>query len=232
MTQSRYETGKIYKLVNSVDDKIYVGSTCLPLCKRLYNHKKQARHKPRPVHRHLNTIGWDNVRIILIENVIAETKDQLLMREQHYIDELKPKLNKHAAYARCPHGRQHCECLECHGTSICEHNRVKSKCVECRGVSICKHNRQEQSCFDCRGVSICEHNKHKQYCVLCNGGSICEHNKRKDNCKQCNQDRYKCHICNYVAGSASNLNMHYRSLKHNKKIYSFQNYIDNFLNPA
>ena len=91
---NRYNNGKIYKIVNNVDDKIYVGSTCGTLRLRLSRHKTQSRKfLNQGVYSHLNSIGWDNVRIILIENVTAENKDQLLMREQHYIDLLKPSLN-------------------------------------------------------------------------------------------------------------------------------------------
>ena len=66
---NRYNNGKFYKLVNTVDDHIYVGSTCLSLAKRFYDHKASARHKPnRKVYTELNIIGWENCRIILIES--------------------------------------------------------------------------------------------------------------------------------------------------------------------
>ena len=112
---SRYQRGKIYKLVNSVDDFIYIGSTCLPLSGRFYTHKTEAKRKPLPCHRHFNTIGWDNVRIVLIENVVAEDRDQLIQREQYYIDLLKPSLNKHSAFVDCPHGKVHNLCKDCGG---------------------------------------------------------------------------------------------------------------------
>ena len=203
--QSRYQNGKVYKLVNCVDDKIYIGSTCARLSKRFYDHKQTAKYKPTYVHKHLNSIGWENVRIILIENVIAETKDQLLIREQHYIDELKPELNKHAAYAHCPHGRRHDKCIECGGTGVCEHNRQKSQCRECGGSQICEHNREKSKCVECHGASICEHNRQKAQCVDCNG------------------DKYKCIICNHVFCSANILKTHRRSVKHAQKINEFFN---------
>ena len=229
---TRYSRGKIYKLVNSVDDKIYVGSTCLSLSKRFYEHKKQARHKPLPAHIHLNTIGWDNVRIILIENVIAETKDQLLQREQHYIDLLNPSLNKLSAYVHCPHGRRHYQCKECGGASICEHNREKSQCKECGGSQICEHNKRKSSCKECGGASICEHNREKSKCKECGGSQICEHNKRKSQCKECsgasicthnkfksscrecNGDKYYCYECEKSFCNQQNLTYHNNSERH------------------
>lgn len=92
---ARYENGKIYKLVNDVDSEIYVGSSCLELRKRLYYHKRTAKSAPdRKVYKHILNIGWDNVSIILIETYPCMSKNELLRRERHWIDELKPSLNQ------------------------------------------------------------------------------------------------------------------------------------------
>ena len=91
---SRYTNGKIYKLVNNADKEIYVGSTCLPLHKRFYKHKSDAKRTPdRKVYNHLLGIGWDEVKIILIESFPCENKMELEKRERHYIDQLSPSLN-------------------------------------------------------------------------------------------------------------------------------------------
>ena len=138
-----YANSKVYKLINSVDSKIYVGSTTVSLSMRLAKHKEDAKRRPRPVHKHFNTIGWDTVRIILIETVNCFNREQLLQREQHYIDLLKPSLNKISAYTNCPHGRQHNKCIDCHGASICPHNKQKATCKICGGSRICEHNREK-----------------------------------------------------------------------------------------
>jgi len=89
-----YSNGRIYKLVNDVDDKIYVGSTSLRLSIRKCHHKKAAKRKPNiRVYKHLNEVGWDHVNIVLIENYECKTKEQLYARERHWIEELKPGLN-------------------------------------------------------------------------------------------------------------------------------------------
>ena len=127
-----YSDSKIYKLVNSVDEKIYVGSTCGSLRLRKSKHKAAAKKRPNQhVYAHLNSIGWENVRIILIESVFAETKDQLLLREQYWIDLLKPELNKNSAIDTCPHNRQNSQCKECNGIGLCEHNKQKNQCATC-----------------------------------------------------------------------------------------------------
>jgi hypothetical protein len=90
----RYQSGKVYKLVNSVDDKIYVGSTCLTLTKRKACHKTACKTKKFPVYVHLKEIGFENVDIVLIESFPCTNKMELHKRERHWIDTLKPELNK------------------------------------------------------------------------------------------------------------------------------------------
>ena len=73
-----YANSKVYKLINSVDGRIYIGSTTVSLSTRLANHKSEAKKKPHPVHRHFNSIGWDTVRIVLIETVTCINREQLI----------------------------------------------------------------------------------------------------------------------------------------------------------
>ena len=90
-----YGNGKIYKLVNNVDDKIYIGSTCSKLSKRKGQHKaNRIRLQHTPIYKHFNEVGWDNVEIVLIENFECLNKDELHKRERYWIDELKPVLNQ------------------------------------------------------------------------------------------------------------------------------------------
>lgn len=95
MEDNRYKNGKIYRLVNTVDDEQYIGSTCTSLAKRLYKHKQSAKLSGnRYVYQHLNNIGWDSVRIILIEEYECENKMELERRERYWIEELKASLNQ------------------------------------------------------------------------------------------------------------------------------------------
>ena len=89
-----YKNGKIYKLVNNIDDKIYVGSTCTTLVKRKHEHKKKSKRCPdRRIYKHILAVSWDNASIILIENFPCESKDELVRRERYWYDQLKPDLN-------------------------------------------------------------------------------------------------------------------------------------------
>ena len=89
-----YQNGKIYKLVNNVDDEIYVGSTTTSLSRRKGGHVDKAKYYPnRKLYKHLLEIGWSNIRIILLESYSCKNKDELAAREQFWIDKLKPTLN-------------------------------------------------------------------------------------------------------------------------------------------
>lgn len=95
MAYNMYKNGKIYKLVNDVDDKIYVGSSCNILSTRFGWHKKAAKLNPdRRVYNHLNEIGWESVKIILVEEYPCDSKKHLEARERYWIETLKPELNK------------------------------------------------------------------------------------------------------------------------------------------
>jgi len=93
-TTSDYSTGKIYRLRNTVDEKTYIGSTRQTLQERMHKHKHQATARPtQKVYAHLNTIGWQNVSIELIENYPCENKAELCEREHHWCRTAKPELN-------------------------------------------------------------------------------------------------------------------------------------------
>ena len=84
-----YKNGKIYQILNNVNDDVYVGSTTQLLCKRFYCHKSHSdtlfrKHKLSEL---MRTIGKNNCYIELIENYPCNTKEELIAREGHYIRE-------------------------------------------------------------------------------------------------------------------------------------------------
>lgn len=76
-----YKNGKIYKVVNDVNDMEYIGSTTQPLPKRWYGHKADAKKHPTPFYTAVNAIGIDHFRIILVENFPCGSKAELEARE-------------------------------------------------------------------------------------------------------------------------------------------------------
>jgi hypothetical protein len=78
-----YENGKIYKIINTENNQIvYIGSTVEQLCKRYAKHKHKA----------------PNHKIILIQNYPCNSKEELCMKEQEFIEQNTNLLNKYKAF--------------------------------------------------------------------------------------------------------------------------------------
>lgn len=96
---NKYNNSKIYKLINKQNNEIiYVGSTINKLNKRMCAHRVDSIKFPeRKIYIECNRIGMNNVRIVLVENVVCQNKENLHMREQYYIDLLVPGMNARGA---------------------------------------------------------------------------------------------------------------------------------------
>lgn len=84
----KYENSKIYRLICD-DGHYYYGSTTTDLKRRLACHKCKSRTDHSKVYNHINSIGWECVKIELIENFQCNSKRDLTKREDHYIYEKK-----------------------------------------------------------------------------------------------------------------------------------------------
>ena len=92
--------GFIYKIVNCVDDDIYVGCTKTTLKERFNNHihNTQCEHyKTIKLYLKMREIGIDKFKVEHLETVSFDDKYELYAREQCYMDELKPFLNMRPA---------------------------------------------------------------------------------------------------------------------------------------
>ena len=92
-----YSKAKIYKIFNSLDDEIYVGSTCCNLSTRMAKHRyraKEERSKNHKLYLKMNEVGQENFSIILLEEFKeCQNIEQLRKKEREKIEELKPELN-------------------------------------------------------------------------------------------------------------------------------------------
>ena len=89
-----YQDGKIYKIINDVDDSLYVGSTTKMLCQRLASHRSSINTKKAgKIHIHMKNLGVEHFTIILLESFPCDNKDELRAREQYWKDNLKACLN-------------------------------------------------------------------------------------------------------------------------------------------
>jgi ribosomal protein L20 len=140
---------KIYKIVNTINNEFYIGSTKHILKSRLQNHRKDCVKYPtrNMLYEMMNQYDKKECfRIVLIEMVNVSSRAEQNKYEQKYINELKPTLNKINASGQ-----------------KCIHNRIKNNCKECSPI-FC------ESCgetFSKVGYTVhCKTNKHIDYCKI------------------------------------------------------------------
>ena len=103
-----YGKGKIYRIINTENETIYIGSTCQNLAKRLSSHKHRGNGN----------------KIILIENYDCNCREELVMREQQVIEEYNNLANQYRAY-RSP--EQHKKIIKKYRKEYEEANKEKIK---------------------------------------------------------------------------------------------------------
>jgi len=80
-----YSEWKIYKILNSVDEEIYVGSTTQKLSNRMANHRRDARRENSKFYQHMNFIGINNFYIELICQYPCNNVEELNSKEGEWI---------------------------------------------------------------------------------------------------------------------------------------------------
>ena len=86
--QNKYQNGKIYKIWNTINDEIYVGSSYEPLCKRMTCHRSDAKlikKQTSKLYKLMSELGIDAFHIELIENYPCDNREELRQREGYYI---------------------------------------------------------------------------------------------------------------------------------------------------
>ena len=131
-----YQEGKIYKIYNTINDDIYVGSTTLKLCERMRDQRNCVNNeakKDRLLYKAFREHGVDNFHIELIEKCPCNDRDELRRTEGEYIRSLKPYLNMNIAgrtradWKKTHNGEQiTCEC-GCIVTRSCLSRHRKTK---------------------------------------------------------------------------------------------------------
>jgi hypothetical protein len=87
MHAKKFPSAVIYVL-QCIDNYYYIGSTINHPRYRLNNHKKDSTIFPdRNVYAHINTIGWENVKLQIVEQYPCDTKEHLHQLEDQYIKE-------------------------------------------------------------------------------------------------------------------------------------------------
>ena len=87
-----YNNGKIYKIIDSENEIIYIGSTAQEkLCKRFSTHKHRGNGN----------------KIVLLELYPCSCKEELVKKEQEHIDSHENLLNKQRAYNSSEYNKEY-----------------------------------------------------------------------------------------------------------------------------
>lgn len=219
-----YQQGKIYSIRSrSRPDLIYIGSTTQSLSMRMIGHRvPSSKCSSKEI------IDTGDAYIELIENFPCNDRYELNARENRHMRAIENVVNMRSAQADCPHGREQCRCVECHGIGICSHNKQKTTCIPCGGSSVCIHNKQKSQCIPCGGSAMCIHNKQKRQCIPCGGLAMCIHNKQKKACVICSP--IECDFCNTIHPKGT-YKRHLKTMRHKKKyIAEFKRVFDANMN--
>ena len=83
-----YSKSKIYKIINDIDDYIYIGSTTEKLCSRMAKHRFDMK-KPQnngKIYQHMRKYGPKYFHIVLIRNYPCTSKEELIKEERREFD--------------------------------------------------------------------------------------------------------------------------------------------------
>lgn len=84
--------GGIYCWINNINDKIYVGSS-INLTERFYKYYsvKHLTIRKTPIHNAILKYEYSNFSLVILEYIV--NKDEIIRREQYYMDLLNPNYN-------------------------------------------------------------------------------------------------------------------------------------------
>jgi hypothetical protein len=208
-----YNKGKIYliePIVEHDECEIYIGSTTEDyLSKRFNGHKcnykcwlNNGKSGKVSVYNLFNKYGVDNCKIILLENVHANTKDELISRESFYIRKLKCINKVIPGHSKEEWSKEY---YEANKDEIL--NYQKQHYEANKDEILNKQKEYKQTNKDILS------NKRKEYY---------EANKNKIN------EKVICNICNCTVNRGV-LKRHYKTIKHINNLISFNNQIDNHI---
>ena len=86
---ANYNNGKIYKVVNTIDSKIYIGSTTRALSARMGQHRSAANENQlfAKIYIHMRELGIIHFKILLIKSFPCNSKSELETEEFNLIQQ-------------------------------------------------------------------------------------------------------------------------------------------------
>jgi hypothetical protein len=108
-----YNQGKVYMLSSAQTTDVYIGSTCKTLKQRLDSHKHDFKRWLNGTNHYVSSyelVKYDDCVIELLDDeYICDTKSELLMLEQAYIDEYPNCVNRQNAVRDPEHVKKYKE---------------------------------------------------------------------------------------------------------------------------
>jgi group I intron endonuclease len=83
-----YKQGKIYKIINTVNKIVYVGSTCDTLSRRMMNHRSDSNSYNTLFYKAMKNIGQYHFEIVLIRSYPCDSREQLISKQNKTIKKL------------------------------------------------------------------------------------------------------------------------------------------------
>jgi hypothetical protein len=218
-----YNKGKVYliePIVEHDESEIYIGSTTEDyLSKRFYNHKstykcwlKNGKTGKVSVYNLFNKYGVDNCKIILLENVYANTKDELLSRESFYIRKLKC-INKVIP------DRSSKEYYETNKDTLLNYNKKYYK------TNKDEISNKQKEYYETNKDTLL--NYKKEYYET-NKDTLLNYRKQYYELNKIKiLEKIDCNICNCKVNRKGLKSEHYKSIKHINNLKLFNNQIDN-----
>lgn len=158
-----YTPGRIYKISNTVDKLVYIGSTVGTIGDRFEQHKKDSRDGSTwALHLHMRALGAEHFSIELLDAINLITIDELHVIESKY-------MSMHRSVIAGLNSQ--------YSSRVCYHGLVLKKCKDCNVGIACEHYFDRRVCFDCKytenALDICCHSKMRTCCHLCNRCAYC-----------------------------------------------------------
>lgn len=156
--------GYIYKIINTLDNLVYIGSTTSDLKTRFNQHValSWSPWNNQSICKHILQLNAVNFTIIELGHFENITLRQLHIEEDKHIDAagtLIYGLNVVHATENCVHGFLRDKCSTCKIKYECAHNRPRRNCIHCKYIDPmsvnCIHIRTKSCCHVCNNCAHC-----------------------------------------------------------------------------
>ena len=88
--ENKYENAKKYCILNTLDDEVYVGSTCQTLTQRMTKHRYNTKSRPdaMKITQKMKEQGIEHFYMELLEEYPCNNKDELMKKEGEWINKI------------------------------------------------------------------------------------------------------------------------------------------------